>query len=98
MSQIRRIPTKYTPEFRDEAVSFVINSGESAAKCSSKLGVNETTLATWVTAYRKRSQVGLVTGFAENAKIRELEKELSQLKLELEFTKKATAYFARLLP
>ena len=53
----------------------------------SVLGVNETTLAVWVTAYRKRSQAGLVTRFAESARIRQLEKELFQLKLELEFTK-----------
>ena len=52
MSKTRKIPTKHTPEFRDDAVSIVRNPGESAAKRAPKLGVNETTLATQVSAYR----------------------------------------------
>jgi transposase len=45
------MPKRYTPEYRDEAVRYVLNSGESVANCAKKLGMNRNTLSGWVTAY-----------------------------------------------
>lgn len=89
--------TRYTPEFRDEAVRFVISSGDSIANVAIKLGVNKNTLSTWVTAYNK-SQAGDDNpfSFAQQANLKQLEKQVRDLKEENEFLKKASAFFARI--
>lgn len=40
-------------EFRDEAVRFVINSGNSGAHRVNLTGVSKSTISTWVTACNK---------------------------------------------
>ena len=97
MSEQKRNVNRYTPEFRDEAVRFVISSGDSVADVAAKLGINKNTLSTWVTAYNK-SQTGDDSSFsfAQQAKLKELEKQVKDLKEENEFLKKASAFFARI--
>ena len=63
MLEQKRNVSRYTPEFRDEAVRFVISSGDSISKAAAKLGVNKNTLSTWVTTYNK-SQNGNDSSFS----------------------------------
>jgi len=44
----KRIKRKYTAEFKLSAINMVINSDKSVAQIASDLGVNVTTLYTWV--------------------------------------------------
>ena len=44
--------TKYSPEFKEEAAKLVIDSSRSIAHVAREIGVNETTLGTWVAKYR----------------------------------------------
>jgi len=86
---------RYTPEYRDEAVSYWKQSGKSVAKCAADLGINVTTLSTWVTIFNKRQSLeGEPATFEQAAKFRQLQKDNSRLKQENEFLKKASAYFA----
>ena len=93
MSQRRR---KYSPEYREEAVKMVIDGPRPIAEVARELGIVEGTLGNWVNAYR-REHAGEEPPLTvnERARLRELERETRELKMENEFLKKAAAYFAK---
>ncbi len=82
---------KFSPEFREEAVKAVIET--SLAR---ELGIVEGTLGNWVNAYR-REHAGEEPPLtvSERARLRELEKEVRELRLKNEFLGKAAAFFAQ---
>ena len=88
--------SRYSKEFRDEAVRLVLESETSAAQVARDLGVNLWTLRDWLRAQRKRdagsSPARPETLEEEN---RRLKRELAVLKQEREILKKAAAYFAK---
>lgn len=92
MSMTRR---KFSKEYRDEAVKLVIETGRPIAEVARELGLNEGTLGNWVARYR-REHVGEEPplSVSERARLRELEKEVRELKMEREFLGKAAAFFA----
>ena len=85
----------FSPEFKDEAVKMVIETSRPIARVAKELGINEGTLGNWVGIYR-REHAGEEPPLTlnERARLRELERNL-QRQMELEFMKKAAAYFAR---
>ena len=93
MSQHRRT---FSPEFKEEAVKAALDTSP-VAQVAKELGVHETTLGSWVNAYRRRhagdEPPPLTVG--ERARLRELEREARELRMENEFLKKAAAYFAK---
>ncbi len=54
----------YSPEFKDEAVKLVVNTGRSSAQVAKEIGVAEQTLSRWVKTYR--DQVGEVEPISES--------------------------------
>jgi transposase len=88
--------SRYSKEFRDEAVRLVLESETSAAQVARDLGLNIWTLRDWIKARRKRNGAGAPrrpeTLEEEN---RRLKRELAVLKQEREILKKAAAYFAK---
>ena len=92
MSERRR---KFSPEFREEAVQEVLNSGRPVAEVARSLGINEGTLGSWVKLHRdKHPQAEVPLTVSERARLRELEKENQQLRAEAAFLGKAAAFFA----
>jgi transposase len=91
-----RAKKSFSPEFRDEAVKMVIETSRPIARVAKELGINEGTLGNWVGIYR-REHAGEEPplSVSERARLRELERETRELKMENEFLKKAAAYFAR---
>jgi len=97
---LKRVPnSSYTKEFRQEAVKLVIDEKLTLAEAARRLSLPESTLTTWVHAYKsgKLGDVGktfrpLTEVEAELARIK---KENATLKMENEILKKAAAYFAR---
>ncbi len=91
-----RAKKNYSPEFREEAVKMVIETSQPIAKVARELGIVEGTLGNWVNTYR-REHVGEEPPLSlnERARLRELERETRELKMEVEFLKKAAAYFAK---
>ena len=85
----------FSPEFKEEAVKLVIETSRPVAVVAKELGINESTLGNWVTIYR-RDHAGEEPPLtvSERARLRELERETRELKMENEFLKKAAAYFA----
>jgi len=89
----------YSPEFREQAVRTYQESGLSVAEVAKRLSLPKSSLNHWVMAARK----GKLASVGKNQKpVSELEMELSRLKRELaetkmerDFLKKCSAYFAK---
>ena len=86
----------FSPEYREEAVKQVIETSRPIAQVARELGINPGTLGNWVNTYR-REHAGDEAPLSvnERARMRELEREARELRLENEFLKKAAAYFAK---
>lgn len=86
----------YSPEYREEAVKLVIETSRPIAQVAKELGVQEGTLGSWVARYR-RDHAGdePELNITDRARLRELERETRELRMENEFLKKAAAYFAK---
>lgn len=86
---------KFSPEYREEAVKMVLESSRPVAQVARELGLNEGTLGNWVNAYRKaHADEEPPLTVSERARLRQLEKENRELKMEREFLGKAAAFFA----
>jgi transposase len=91
--------TKYTLEFKQEAVKLV-KSGMTLAQAARQLGMADQTLHAWVKADAAGKLYGagdtrknLVS--AEQMELTRLRKELERVKMERDIRRKATAYFAK---
>ena len=86
----------YSAGFKEEAVKSVIASSRPVAQVAKELGIVEQTLGNWVAAYR-RDHVGDEPELSvpERARLRDQERELRELRMEVEFLKRAAAYFAK---
>lgn len=67
---------KFDAEFREGAVRIVAETGKTLAEVARDLGINETTLATWVSRAR---QAG-TAGSGESEELARLRRENLQLK------------------
>ena len=95
MSQRRN--SKYSAEYREEAVKMVVETSRPIAHVARENGINEGTLSNWVNKHRREhagDEPELELG--ERARLREAERELREVKMENEFLKKAAAYFAQI--
>ena len=86
---------KYTQEYRDEAVKLVIETSRPIAEVARELGINEGTLGNWCNKYRQEHPASEELSIPERARLRELERENRELRLQAEFLKKAAAFFAK---
>lgn len=89
--------TKHDKQFKEEAVRLAITSPQPIAKTAHDLGVNKTTLYSWVSAAKDKSPVLEENGEETNVveELTRLRKEIARLKEEREILKKATAFFAK---
>ena len=87
---------EFTPEFTDEAVTLVINTGRPVSTVARELGVKEATLGRWVNLFKASQDAGEggVTE-TEKAELLRLRKENADLKLDRAFLKKASLFFAQ---
>ena len=85
----------FSPEFREEAARMVVETSRPIADVARELGVNETSLGNWVRAYReKHAGDEPPLQLSERARLRELEREVRELRMKADFLSKAAAYFA----
>lgn len=91
--------SRYSNEFKLEAINLVEEQGRKIPEVASSLGIGRTTLEKWVYQYRKEQQgIAPTQGRAitpEQRKIQELEKQVKQLKMERNILKKASALLAQ---
>lgn len=87
---------EFSPEYKDEAVGLVINTGRMVAVVARELGINEATLGRWVNLHRDRQVAGdTPLSESEQVELARLRKEVAELKLDRAFLKKASLFFAQ---
>ena len=86
----------FSPEFRAEAVKLVIDSSRPTAQVARELDIGEATLGNWVNRYR-REHAGEEPPLdvRDRARLREVERQLRDVRMENEFLKKVASYFAQ---
>ena len=94
--------SRYSPEVRERAVRLVREHGaehpsEWAAieSIAGKLGCTAETLRKWVRQAERDSGLGGGLTTAERQRVKELEREVRELKRTNEILRKASAYFAQ---
>ena len=88
-------PRKYPPELLDRGARLVIESGRPVAHVARDLGIPSETLRTWVR--RKEADQGLrpdLPTAAEREEIKQLRKEVYELRRANEILKAASVFFA----
>jgi transposase len=86
---------KFTDEFKADAVKLWRESGDTKDAVAERLGIHGTTLGNWIKQADIDDGKREGTTSEDKAKIAALEKELRQTRMERDFLKKATAYFAK---
>ncbi len=72
---------------------MVVETSRLIADVARELGVNETTLGNWTKAYRERhAEDEPPLQMSERARLRELEREVRELRMKADFLSKAAAY------
>ena len=91
----------YTEEFRQEAVRRAEQKGNTAASVGRELGISAQQIYNWRRQFNRLSdkQFNSLNGVdyskKESEEVRRLKRELHEKVQEIEFLKKATAYFAK---
>jgi transposase len=94
MAETRR---RYDPEFRAGAVRIVQETGKSAAEVARDLGINETTLATWVSRERAAQRQPAAGGLDESdaAELARLRRENAELRMERDVLKRSVVLWVK---
>jgi transposase len=86
---------KFTPEFKLEAVSLVLDKNYTVMQACSALGIGPTALRRWIKQFKQEQQGVTPEGSRaltpEQRQIQELQKRIERLELEKDILKKATA-------
>lgn len=87
---------RFSQEFKDELCHEVISTSKTIKDVADAYGVGAETLRNWLNKYRDaRGGAEAELTLPERARLKELERENSDLRAETAFLKKATAYFAK---
>jgi transposase len=87
--------TKYTTEFKLEAVKQILEKGHSATDVASRLGVPVGLLYTWARKLKGPDVTPIEDVKALQAEMTKLKAELRRTTEERDILKKAAAYFAK---
>jgi transposase len=88
--------SKYTQEFKEEAVKLITEQGYQIAEAARNLGINQTMLWRWKRDIEGGADPsGSQGGTAIQVELTRLRKENKRLKMEREILKKAAAFFAK---
>ena len=87
--------TKYTAEFKEEAVKQVIDKDHTVVDVAKRLGIAEGVLYTWVSKFKKADEPESSDLKAMQAEMAKLKAELRRTTEERDILKKAAAYFAK---
>ncbi len=87
---------RFSPEFKEAAVREVIDKSRNIADVARENGLVAQTLGNWVNAWRsEHAGDEPALSLSERARLKELEREVRELRMENEFLGKATAFFAK---
>lgn len=94
MAEMRR---RYDPDFRAGAIRIVTETGKSCAEVARDLGINETTLATWVSRERAAQRQATASGLGESeaAELARLRRENAELRMERDVLKRSVVLWVK---
>jgi transposase len=95
---VSRKRSSFTPEFKDELVKLYLSqrARKTVSEVARENGVGPETFRNWVKVYEvAHPEAEEPLTISERARLRELERENRELRLEKEFMGKAVAFFAR---
>jgi transposase len=90
-------PKKYSDELRERATRLALECGRPIAPVAQDLGVHEQALRTWVRQAKADAAGGTpaVLSSAERERLKELEREVRELRKANEILRAASVYFAK---
>jgi len=97
----RKKTNSYPEEYRREAVRLADEPGQTATNVAEELGIHVGQIYNWRAQFNKLSKGqftvadGVNYAKSEPAEVRKLKKRITELEMERDFLKKATAYFAK---
>jgi len=86
---------RYPEALRRRATNEVLEKGRSIAEVASDLGMTNQTLRNWVNQARRDRGLAPGASTEQLARIKELEKEVAELRRSNEILKEATRFFAK---
>ena len=90
----KRTKKVYTREFKEEAVSLVLDQGYSVTEAANSLGVTSKAIYNWKQKIEDQKS-GKLLSDDERTELIKLRKENKRLLMEREILKKASAFFAK---
>ena len=93
--QTAKDPSRFTKEFKRDAVELVRSTGRPIAEVARELGIYDSTLGNWVRQDRidRGEAEGLTT--EERARLRQLEAENARLRMERDLLKRTVAFWVK---
>jgi transposase-like protein len=88
----------YTPEIRERAVQLLIESEKdypSVSAIAPKIGCTPETLRVWYQKYLDKQNPAKVQQVSDQEKMKQMEREIKELKRANEILRKAAAFFAQ---
>ncbi len=95
MSKKRRARRRFSPEFRAEAVELVRRSEKPLCQIAKELDLTRSALERWVQQAQEEEAGSRALDVDERAELERLRKEISEVRMERDFLKKAAAFFAK---
>ncbi|MEJ5357778.1 MAG: transposase [Desulfobacterales bacterium] len=97
---MEKVPySKYTKEFRLEAVRLIIEGGLSAGEAAMRLSIPKSTLENWLRAFKAGKLEGIGKSYRAltdvEVELARVKRELAWVRMERDILKKAAAYFAK---
>lgn len=90
----KRSYKQYPKEFKDEAVALVREQGYSVREAAKSLGIAANMLYRWKDI-REQQLEGSALSEDERSELKQLRKEVKELRMEKDILKKASAFFAK---
>jgi transposase len=92
MPETRR---RFDLDFKEGAVRIVKETGKPIAQVARDLGINEGTLGNWVNKDRAHRGEGVPLSDDERARVRELEREVAELRMERDVLKRSVVLWVK---
>ncbi len=91
----KRSRRRFTEEFKRDAAALVIDTGRAIAQVARELDIYESSLGRWVAQARAdRGETDALTT-DERARLRELERENADLRMERDLLKRSVVFWVR---
>jgi transposase len=92
MSETRR---RFDPDFKEGAVRIVRETGKPIAQVARDLGIHEGTLGNWLAKDRAQNGSAGELSADERARLRELERENAELRMERDVLKRSVVLWVK---